>query len=170
MPPTDDLAVLAQPRAAHRPPLKERAVVARRLQSGFARALGDPSGGAHLVERARLAAAHRVAAHREDVAPNVGLRDRVERRRDRRRRVDADDDDAVDAGVPVDEQPAATDCGENDDRTRACDQISSEVRAPTRARMMDLMPPRMLKSPTTSIHRGFVTFETSSRMRFTARS
>lgn len=43
-------------------------------------------------------------------------------------------------------------------------------RVPTLARMTDLIPPRMLKSPTTSIHLGRAHAERSSRIRFTARS
>ena len=42
--------------------------------------------------------------------------------------------------------------------------------APTRAVMIDLIPPRTLKSPTTSIDFGSITAARSSRMRFTARS
>ena len=46
----------------------------------------------------------------------------------------------------------------------------SAVRVPTRAVMTLLIPPRMLKSPTTSIHTGLVTSLRSSRIRLTARS
>src|SRR6478609_10127076 len=42
------------------------------------------------------------------------------------------------------------------------------VRAPTLAVITLLIPPRMLKSPTTSIHAGFVASARSSRIRFTA--
>ena len=43
-------------------------------------------------------------------------------------------------------------------------------RFPTRAVTMDLIPPRVLKSPTTSMNRGRQRDDKSSRMRFTARS
>jgi len=44
------------------------------------------------------------------------------------------------------------------------------LRAPCRAVMIDLIPPRTLKSPTTSIHRGLHAAVRSSRIRLTARS
>jgi hypothetical protein len=44
------------------------------------------------------------------------------------------------------------------------------VRAPTSAVITLLIPPRILKSPTTSIHAGCTTAARSSRIRFTARS
>lgn len=65
---------------SHGPELEVRAIVPRRLEAGLARPLGYPHGRAHLAERAGLAAAHGVAGEREEIAPEIALRDGGERR------------------------------------------------------------------------------------------
>ncbi len=59
--------------------LEVGAVVPGRLQTGFARALRDPSRCRHLVERAALAAAHLVAGQREQIGPDFGFADPLDR-------------------------------------------------------------------------------------------
>jgi hypothetical protein len=66
-------------RADHVDPLEPGPIVAHGLEPDAAVPLREPHRGAHLVERAPLAAAHRGRRHLGDVAPEVGLADGGER-------------------------------------------------------------------------------------------
>jgi hypothetical protein len=74
-----DGAARGDAEALEREELEVRAVLAGRLQSRLARTLSKPDGSGHLVERAALAAAHRVAGEREQVGLDVGLADAIDR-------------------------------------------------------------------------------------------
>src|SRR5262249_13315974 len=59
--------------------LEVRAVVARRLKSRGACAFGDPGRRGQLVERAGLAASHRIAGKGEEITPEIRFADPVNR-------------------------------------------------------------------------------------------
>ena len=74
-----DRAARRHAESLERKELEVRAVVSRREQTGFPRALGDPRRGGHLVERSTFAAAHGVAGQREQIRLQVGFADLVDR-------------------------------------------------------------------------------------------
>jgi hypothetical protein len=79
----DDRALLRLRRPAQRKELEVRSVIAGRLQSRFACALGDPHRCAHFVECPAFAPPHSIAGQREQVAAEILRGDPIEARRSR---------------------------------------------------------------------------------------
>src|SRR6185295_2619018 len=67
------------PRPLEREELEVGAVVAGRLQARLAGALRNPGRRRHLVERAPLPAAHRVAGKREQIRFEISIANAVDR-------------------------------------------------------------------------------------------